>query len=180
MATPLSKWENANDTTKDPLRYVRVWGCEAFVHVHDPVRRKMGLKSQRGVFVGIDAYKKGFKVFLPHRHMFVVSRDITFNEGNFPFQNNKTLDPLYTVSGNELRSGDQQAALSLPVFPTNFGENGGGATSSSSSSSTSKYSQARSVSSVSSDSSKTVSTTVSTVPYQLAIQNEEKNPSPQT
>jgi hypothetical protein len=99
---PIHKWEGDRPdfNKKDVLKHARVWGCEAFVHVHDKVRKKFGYKSQRGVFVGLDSNRMGFRVYLPHVHKVVTSRDVVFNEGVFPFKKDKGLNPLYDESGN--------------------------------------------------------------------------------
>ena len=99
---PIHKWEGdrPNFNKKEVLKYARVWGSEAFVHVHDEIREKFGYKSQRGVFVGLGPNRMGFRVYLPHVHKVVTSRDIVFNEGVFPFKKDKGLNPLYDESGN--------------------------------------------------------------------------------
>ena len=60
--------------------HLRVFGCEAFVHVRPELRSKLDAKSIKGLFMG-------YRIWLPQLRKVVRSRDAVFNEAKL-LQNN--------------------------------------------------------------------------------------------
>ena len=68
--------------------HLRVFGCEAFVHVRNELRSKLDAKSIKGIFNGYgDTREMGYKVWLPSLKKIIRSRDVVFNEGKLMMQN---------------------------------------------------------------------------------------------
>ncbi len=68
--------------------HLRVFGCEAFVHIRPELRTKLDAKSIKGLFMGYgEEGEMGYKVWLPQLKKVVRSRDVVFNEARL-LQNN--------------------------------------------------------------------------------------------
>ena len=63
------------------LSFMRVFGCDAHVHVVDP-QTKLAPRSEKGVFVGYDV-KREFCYRIMVRGSIIVSRDVRFAESDF-------------------------------------------------------------------------------------------------
>jgi len=69
---------------KPPVKHLRVFGCDAFVHVPKDDRRKMDSKAVKGIFIGYDRVREnGYRVYDITNHRVIVSRDVMFYEKNF-------------------------------------------------------------------------------------------------
>jgi hypothetical protein len=69
-------------TVKPNVEHLRVFGCAAYVHVPDQLRRKLDPKSKKGVFVGYPEGSKGYKIFIPETRKMIRSRDVKFLESS--------------------------------------------------------------------------------------------------
>ena len=68
--------------------HLRVFGCEAFVHVRNELRSKLDAKSIKGIFMGYgDTCEMGYKVWLPSLKKIIHSCDVVFNERKLMSQN---------------------------------------------------------------------------------------------
>ena len=69
---------------KPPVNHLRVFGCDAFVHVPKDDRKKMDPKAIKGIFIGYDRVREnGYRVYDIESHRVIVSRDVEFYEKNF-------------------------------------------------------------------------------------------------
>ena len=74
--TPHEVW-----TGKKPsLSHLRVFGCDAYVHVPKEKRTKLDNKSERCIFIGYKDGLKGYKLWNPETRKVVYSRDVVFRE----------------------------------------------------------------------------------------------------
>ena len=74
--TPHKVW-----TGKKPsLSHLRVFGCDAYVHVPKEKRTKLDNKSERCIFIGYKDGLKGYKLWNPETRKVVYSRDVVFRE----------------------------------------------------------------------------------------------------
>src|SRR5271156_6868330 len=74
--TPHEVW-----TGKKPsLSHLRVFGCDAFVHVPKDKRNKMDSKAEKCIFIGYKDGVKGYKLWNPVKRKTVYSRDVIFRE----------------------------------------------------------------------------------------------------
>jgi len=76
--SPSSGLEDKNPqevwTSKKPsLSHLRVFGCDAYVHVPKEKRTKLGSKSEKCIFIGYKDGSKGYKLWNP------VTRKVVYN-----------------------------------------------------------------------------------------------------
>ena len=74
--TPHEAWTGE----KPQVSGLRVFGCQAFVHIPKDDRRKLDSKSKKCVFLGYGANTKGYRLYDSQTKKVVYSRDVIFNE----------------------------------------------------------------------------------------------------
>ena len=79
--TPYEGWTGQ----KPRVDGLRVFGCQAFVHIPKDERKKLDSKSKKCVFVGYGATTKGYRLCDPLRKEIIHSRDVIFNEQKYGF-----------------------------------------------------------------------------------------------
>ena len=75
-STPYECWHKE----KPDVSHLKVFGCNAFVHIPDQKRKKLDKKSIRCIFVGYPASCKGYKLYNPETKKMLRSRDVSFME----------------------------------------------------------------------------------------------------
>ena len=65
---------------KPDLSHLKVFGCIAYVHVPDELRRKLDPKAEKCIFVGYSLEQKGYKCYNPITRELRISRDVVFDE----------------------------------------------------------------------------------------------------
>ena len=83
--SPSSALEDKNSqevwTGKKPsLSHLRVFGCDAYVHVPKEKRTKLDSKSEKYIFIGYKDGLKGYKLWNIVTRKVVYSRDVVFRE----------------------------------------------------------------------------------------------------
>ena len=74
--TPHEVW-----TGKKPsLSHLRVFGCDAYVHVPKEKRTKLDNKYERCIFIGYKDGLKGYKLWNSETRKVVYNRDVVFRE----------------------------------------------------------------------------------------------------
>jgi hypothetical protein len=74
--TPQEVW-----TGKEPsLTHLKVFGCDAYVHVPKENRSKLDKKAEKCIFIGYKDGLKGYKLWNPETKKVVYSRDVVFRE----------------------------------------------------------------------------------------------------
>jgi hypothetical protein len=69
---------------KPRVQHHRVFGCDAYVHVHKAHRTKLDAKAVKGIFIGYDPVREnGYRVYDIVSHRVIVSRDVRFFEQSF-------------------------------------------------------------------------------------------------
>lgn len=67
------------------MKHLRIYGCEAYVHVNDTQRKKFDDKAWKGILVGYDPHNNTcYRIYDPVRKRFYMSTHVTFNEQVFP------------------------------------------------------------------------------------------------
>ena len=74
--TPFELWSGQ----KPDIGHLKVFGCEAFVHVPDAKRGKMDSKAKKLIFVGYDCGSKAYRFLNKQTNQITVSRDAKFLE----------------------------------------------------------------------------------------------------
>ncbi|PRQ23286.1 putative RNA-directed DNA polymerase [Rosa chinensis] len=75
-STPYEVWSGH----KPNIQHMRVFGCIAFAHVPDHIRKKLDDKADKCIFIGYSTVTKGYKLYNPKTKKVIVSRDVTFDE----------------------------------------------------------------------------------------------------
>jgi hypothetical protein len=65
---------------KPSLQHLRVFGCDAYVHVPKENRSKLDKKAEKCIFIGYKDGVKGYKLWNPETKKIVYSRDVVFRE----------------------------------------------------------------------------------------------------
>jgi hypothetical protein len=74
--TPQEVW-----TGKEPsLTHLKVFSCDAYVHVPKENRSKLDKKAEKCIFIGYKDGLKGYKLWNPETKKIVYSRDVVFRE----------------------------------------------------------------------------------------------------
>jgi hypothetical protein len=74
--TPNEVWSG-----KKPLvSHLKVFGCDAFVHVPKEKRSKLDKKATKCIFIGYKEGMKGYKLWDPASRKTVYNRDVVFRE----------------------------------------------------------------------------------------------------
>jgi hypothetical protein len=74
--TPNEVWSGKNPS----VAHLKVFGCDAFVHVHKEKRSKMDNKVVKCIFIGYKEGMKGYKFWDLASRRKVYSRDVIFRE----------------------------------------------------------------------------------------------------
>lgn len=59
---------------------MKVFGCIAYVHVPNELRKKLDNKAEKCIFVGYSEETKGYKLYNPYTQKIIIIRDVTFDE----------------------------------------------------------------------------------------------------
>ncbi|KAL4355240.1 hypothetical protein GQ457_06G015480 [Hibiscus cannabinus] len=108
--------------------HLKVFCCLCFVSTLKASRDKFTERALAGVFIGYAPGTKGYKVYILQTHTIVVSRNVIFHEGVFPFHSvvpaDVLIDPfpdvvlphvIHDVSHNQ-NLHPQESTTSLPEF----------------------------------------------------------------
>ena len=79
--TPYEAWTGS----KPHVGGLRVFGCQAFVHIPKEERKKLDSKSRKCVLVGYGSTTKGYRLYDPLKRKVFHSRDVIFNEQKYGF-----------------------------------------------------------------------------------------------
>jgi hypothetical protein len=74
--TPHEVWSGK----KPSLQHLRVFGCDAYVHVPKENRSKLDNKAEKCIFIGYKDGVKGYKLWNLETKKTVYSRDVVFRE----------------------------------------------------------------------------------------------------
>jgi histone deacetylase 1/2 len=100
FSTPLERLYH----TKPDYSSLRIFGCACWPHLRPYNKRKLEFRSKECVFLGYSNLHKGFKCLDVKSGRVYISRDVVFDEDNFPFSK------LHANAGSRLR----QEVLLLP------------------------------------------------------------------
>lgn len=76
--TPMEMWSGR----KPNVDHMRIFGCEAMVHLPKEKRRKWDPKAHKMIFLGYCDHTKGYRFILPNSRKVIRSRDATFLESS--------------------------------------------------------------------------------------------------
>eukprot|EP00253_Pinus_taeda_P036700 PITA_36700 len=65
---------------KQGVTHMRVFGCVAYAHIPDQLRRKLDSKGEKCIFIGYSEESKAYRLYIPSTKKFFISRDVQFIE----------------------------------------------------------------------------------------------------
>ena len=108
---------------KSDVSNLRVFGCIAFAHIPEHMRKKLEEISRKCVFVGYPEGTKGYKLFDLSTKSFIRNRDVIFDEKKLNKFNSKhsskpSSDFYYPASVADEKDADDQVAVEhvIPVI----------------------------------------------------------------
>jgi hypothetical protein len=86
--TRVLKWRTPHEIWNDghvpDVSYFRIFGCLAYAHVPEELRKKLDPRSIPTIFVGYEPESKGYRLWNRSKRSVMLSRDVTFDERVFP------------------------------------------------------------------------------------------------
>ena len=76
--TPEEAWSGRRPS----VDHFRIFGCIAYAHVPDAMRKKLDDRGEKCVFLGVSEVSKAYKLYNPLTKKIVTSRDVVFDEEN--------------------------------------------------------------------------------------------------
>ena len=62
--------------TKQFVTHMRVFGCVAYAHVPNQLRKKLDIKGKKCIFLGYSDESKTYKLYNPSTKKVIISRDV--------------------------------------------------------------------------------------------------------
>ena len=72
--------EEAWSGIKQGVSHMRLFGCVAYAHIPDQLRKKLESKRKKCIFIGYSEESKAYRLYNPSTNKFVISRDVQFIE----------------------------------------------------------------------------------------------------
>eukprot|EP00253_Pinus_taeda_P029735 PITA_29735 len=72
--------EEAWSGRKQGVTHMRVFGCVAYAHIPDQLRRKLDNKGEKCIFIGYSEESKAYRLYIPSTKKFFIRRDVQFIE----------------------------------------------------------------------------------------------------
>ena len=110
--TPIEAW-----TGKRPdLSHMRVFGCEAYMHVPVQKRRKLDPKARKCVFLGYEEDRKCYRLYDQVARRIEYSRDVVFDENVPGYEEKKQYVPCTSADSSDSSDEDGgDGAVSVPA-----------------------------------------------------------------
>src|SRR5438046_2764774 len=77
--TPFEAWFGY----KPDVTHLRRWGCVAYAHIPEQLRKKLDVKAHRGIFVGYDNPNGTYQIFDPSTNKIISTKDWIISENEF-------------------------------------------------------------------------------------------------
>ena len=68
--------EEAWSGIKQGVTHMRVFGCVAYAHIPDQLRKKLDKKGEKFIFIGYSEESKDWRLYNPSTKKFIVRRDV--------------------------------------------------------------------------------------------------------
>ena len=75
-----SDLEEAWSGTKQGVTHMKVFGCVAYAHIPNQLRRNLDRQGGKCIFIGYSEESKAYRLYNPSTKKFIVSRDVQFIE----------------------------------------------------------------------------------------------------
>lgn len=77
--TPEEAWSGR----RPDVSHFKIFGCIAYAHAPDELRRKLDNKGDKCIFLGVSDCSKTYKLCNPSTKKIIISRDVVFDEESF-------------------------------------------------------------------------------------------------
>ena len=77
--TPFEAWFGY----KPDVTHLRRWGCVAYAHIPEELRKKLDVKAHRGIFVGYDNPNGTYRILDPATNKIISTKDWIISENEF-------------------------------------------------------------------------------------------------
>ena len=94
---------------------LHIFGCTAFVHLHDPSLSKVDARSCKCIFLGYSSVQKGYRCYSFEKRKYFVSKDVTFIENTFFFKQNPNQGEMSLCPVKDSNFQDQNTILDLNI-----------------------------------------------------------------
>ena len=78
----MGEFQKRHGQVKVNYAFLKVFGCEAFMHIDRSLRSKLDAKSKKCFFIGYGEADFGYRLWDPEDGKIFRSRDVIFNEAN--------------------------------------------------------------------------------------------------
>ena len=110
--TPTELWSGK----KPNISHLRVFGCQAWVHILKKRRSKLEPKSREMIFVDYEQGSKGYQFWDAAHHRIEISRDVKFDETLFPAKEaTKSQASMNDLPISESDNKSDQSGLELVI-----------------------------------------------------------------
>ena len=97
---------------KPDVSNLKVFGCNAYMHIANESREKWNPKSKKCIFIGYSIYSKAYRLWDPEARKICVSRHVLFDENNMSGrigtpQDNKIESSELTSDNGEQKSPEE-------------------------------------------------------------------------
>jgi len=72
--------EEAWSGRKQGVTHMKIFGCVAYAHILDQLRKKLDSEGEKCIFIGYSEESKAYRLYIPSTKKFFVSRDVQFIE----------------------------------------------------------------------------------------------------
>ncbi|POM64517.1 LOW QUALITY PROTEIN: Integrase catalytic core protein, partial [Phytophthora palmivora] len=110
--TPYELWYNRIPS----MQYIKVFGCNAYVHITEQYRDKLDARAKLCMHLGIPDHKKGYRLLDLDTHVIFYSRDVIFKEDEYPSLANLTDTPDQS-SNDSVQRTQTQTLAPVPAAP---------------------------------------------------------------
>lgn len=109
--TPYEVWTGR----KPNVSHLRIFGCLAYAHVPDVLRKKLDGKTEKNIFVSYSRQTKGYKLYNPDTGKVTISRDVTFDEHGAWDWKKKGVEPTQPPTPSFIDNGESDMQKIEPV-----------------------------------------------------------------
>lgn len=98
------------------ISHLRALGCSAYAHNKNTQGDKFAPRSRRCILIGYPSGTKGWKLFDLEQETVFISRDVTFQEDVFPYDDKASTAPMETIPLHIMTASDtEDVIVSLPI-----------------------------------------------------------------
>ena len=98
---------------KSNVKHIRIFGCTAFAHIPNDERKKLDFKARKCIIVGYGTFTKGYRLYDLDWRRIIYSKDVIFDEGNYPVLNKLSDDETKNDFKIDLSSSESSDEVSV-------------------------------------------------------------------